>query len=147
MRVVGGTSGAGSMTGGDTHGLVWDRHPQNNGANFECTFGLLLEQQGYGWNIGTSNGNYEDGMGYCSFVAPGVWRTLAEVSLPAETSLLSDVTPGRFDYVVYRDSDPRRELPAVHNGGGNYAFVDGHGKWFAAAAVVDKRPQFTVAED
>ncbi len=86
---------------------------------------------GYGMNC--------DSLGYGSSSSCGPARSLAEIAKPAETVLLIDLnspcaySPSRWAagpsdadwdgiYIPYLAA-------AIHNGGGNVAFCDGHSKW------------------
>lgn len=72
------------------------------------------------------------------------WITLPEVDAPADCILIGDGgSAGRmgrtYDYQGYYEhfvANPRnlytRDAPYRHNGGGNYAFADGHAKWLKA---------------
>ncbi len=111
------------------------------------TSGLKCENLGYGWNVG----NYEtffgegwNGLGYGrpDMVAydPGTPVSLPDVPQPAETFLIADLaTPPLGFFIQYRRpteaEPPRYFAAATHNGGGNYAFVDGHVKWYSQQAI------------
>ncbi len=114
-------------------------------------FGLAFARLGYGWNIGTSPGSCLDGMGYRYSDVPAQWRCLAEVALPAGTVLLADlVKTGYFDLIFHPHGGAANNaswLPDLHNGGANYAFVDGHAKWYAQGYMSSHPELFTIAED
>ncbi len=93
---------------------------------------------GYGMNC--------DNLGYGSSSSCGPAIGLAQIAKPAETVLLIDLnspcaySPARW---IAGPSDPDWEglylyyLPsAIHNGGGNVAFCDGHSKWLQSDAYL-----------
>jgi len=111
--------------------------------------GLPWNQLGYGWNIGTEQpGNFINGMGFhYTQTQPCVYEGLVE--LPAETILLGDI--GGFRrcnlYVGYMPLYEADTFSKVHNGGGNYAFVDGHVKYLEAGALRANLRLLTIAAD
>jgi prepilin-type N-terminal cleavage/methylation domain-containing protein/prepilin-type processing-associated H-X9-DG protein len=124
--------------------------PESPGSQALTQMGVPLYRMGYGWNVGTSPAVCLDGMGYRYSDIPSQWRSLGEILLPAETVMLADRSrqsyfdlifhPGRSDVAVYW-------LPDLHNGGANYAFVDGHVKWYAQGYMSGHPEFFTIAED
>ncbi len=115
----------------------------NNGDTSGLTFlcGLPFNQVGYGWNIGTDRliGGRQcaDGLGYL-YNDGGPWVALGDCTVPSQTFMLGDG-------VVYTwgetDGDPL-DYSQIHNGGANYAFVDGHGKWVSAATLAGNCAQY-----
>ena len=93
---------------------------------------------GYGWNIyGRTSGN---GMGYYDdniYTYTGQRLSLAEIPYPASTInigdqyLLDDAHSGR-GYIYLTSQSGYSNL---HNGGGNYGYVDGHAKWGSQQAM------------
>ncbi len=84
----------------------------------------------YGWNIyGRTYGN---GMGYYDG-APRTYTgerlTLAEIPKPASTIDIADAATSYLTYRGYLILTGLSYYPSVHNGGGNYGYVDGHAKW------------------
>ncbi len=58
-----------------------------------------------------------------------VTRTLAEIKRPAETALVTDgitIVGGGYFVITFGC-----EAAAMHTGGGNHVFLDGHAKWLA----------------
>jgi len=112
----------------------------------------------YGWNIGTTDapdGYYTNGMGY--YEGDGKPPVAASMILePADTILLGDISysPGLYDtnflYLLYKVSGLAGDetyTPDVHNGGGNYAYVDGHAKWMTRSGARGSKQQFTIDVD
>jgi len=89
---------------------------------------------GYGWNIGRAT-SYTDGMGYYQGDGQNC-RSLGEVTMPAETFLLGDISnySGNIRYLLWSSGSNTFQSNA-HNGGGNYAFVDGHAKFMSRESV------------
>jgi len=110
----------------------------------KTTFGVDLSAIGYGWNIGTTSGAGQDGLG---FFTPCRWCSLGDAPLPAETVVLGDVANHRWDSVFFFDPQPKASFSLVHNQGANYSFLDGHAKWYSAGTLAGKRAFFTIAED
>ncbi len=109
---------------------------------------------GYGWNY--QNFGYRSGAGAYSY-NPG--RTLSVIEQPAETLLIGDNPDtatsmygagGRFIYGPTQSSPPADGIGNVsgrHNGGGNYAFCDGHVKWLSRNDAAGQDRLWTVAAD
>jgi prepilin-type N-terminal cleavage/methylation domain-containing protein/prepilin-type processing-associated H-X9-DG protein len=101
--------------------------------------GIPCCQVAYGWNIGTDRGlGCVDGCGcfYGDRLPP---VSLAEFADPAQTFLIGEA--GGLNqswqlcgYTRSPDANPG-SYASSHNGGGNYAFVDGHAKWLSARTV------------
>ncbi|MFO7945561.1 MAG: DUF1559 domain-containing protein [Armatimonadota bacterium] len=103
-----------------------------NGLNSTSTcaaLGVKYSELGYGWNIGTTDGAYTDGFGY-SYLDGEPYRHLAEIDEPSRTICLGDISyySGNYRFLLY-SANTAYSLPDLHNGGGNYAFADGHAKW------------------
>lgn len=101
----------------------------------------------YGWNIGTNDTSYTNGLGY--YEADGQpWRPLAKIPQPAETIMMADISQyaGNYMYLVYVVTSSGY-TPDVHNGGGNYVFVDGHAKFLSRSAAFGEKRLFTIQED
>ncbi|MEN6645224.1 MAG: prepilin-type N-terminal cleavage/methylation domain-containing protein [Armatimonadia bacterium] len=98
----------------------------------------------YGWNIGTA-GAYTNGMGYY-YADAQPCRSLGDVSQPAETILLGDISyyNGNNTYLVYSAAS---NCSNIHNDGGNYTFVDGHAKWMSRSTAWGSRRLYTYTED
>ena len=112
---------------------------------------------GYGWNY--RNFGYMRAAGGFSY-NPG--RSLADVHQPADTILLGDnpdsgsygaaslfiYGPQQYDPSGAATNDPSlSNVARRHNGGGNYAFCDGHSKWLNAATATAEDRLWTIAED
>jgi len=109
---------------------------------------------GYGWNY------QQFGYYAATHVPPlynGPCREMAVVKQPAETIILGD-NPSTGQYgansstVIYgptqvANTDDSINTCRRHNGGGNYGFVDGHGKWLSAEDAAGQDRLWTVAED
>lgn len=114
--------------------------------------GLLLCRIGYGWNIGTVGGGYLDGMGYDSRKDGGdPCRKLSKIPQPSQTINIGDISTrdgsyNNFRVLLYYDGYPSF-TPRVHNGGANYAFVDGHVEWLHRNVAYKEKRLFTVARD
>jgi len=115
------------------------------------SFGVPFSALGYGWNTGdfATRGIGEsptDGWPFYS---------LAAITVPAETIAMGDMGPAGTvgttglpnifwgDWSVYAG----KNFASQHNGGGNYAFLDGHCKWYGVQSIYGQRRFFTVAED
>ena len=110
--------------------------------------GLAWNQLGYGWNIGTQPGGWMDGMGFhYSQPQPCIYESMIEQ--PAETILLGDI--GGFRrcnlYVGYHAAYADVTFSRVHNGGGNYVYVDGHAKFMDAKGLRSNLRLLTIAAD
>ncbi|MEN6643068.1 MAG: DUF1559 domain-containing protein [Armatimonadia bacterium] len=116
------------------------------GSNQPTTFGVLWGSLGYGWNGGTFNASpfYSDGIGNGMFIGTPPWVGLGAIPAPAETLLLGDLMPGQTGVIVWFVNEPSW-YASVHNGGGSYAFVDGHAKWLSASTLAGKPGLFTIA--
>jgi prepilin-type N-terminal cleavage/methylation domain-containing protein/prepilin-type processing-associated H-X9-DG protein len=114
--------------------------------------GLLFCEIGLGWNAGTHAGGLMDGMGYAGGNLAEPWVSVGLVPTPSETILLGDIRKEqqtRVYFVCYR-RDPYswlENLADCHNGGGNYAFVDGHVKRVDQEKLKGERRLFTRADD
>ena len=114
--------------------------------------------QTYGWNIygsqtadQTINGilvrRYENGMGYYYNgirTYTGNRLKLSEIPYPAETiNIGSEPQSDRADWAGgwrgYLYCHSIAMLSTVHNGGGNYGFVDGHAKWVKPETVLSQK--------
>ena len=96
----------------------------------------LLRTRSYGWNIYGGPGGY--GMGYYDGsprTYTGSRLKLAEIPKPAETINVGDeaVWEDGWRGYIYLNSTTGPAL--VHNGGGNYGFIDGHAKWVEQRTV------------
>jgi prepilin-type N-terminal cleavage/methylation domain-containing protein/prepilin-type processing-associated H-X9-DG protein len=117
---------------------------------------------GYGWNVGTSMGNYNDGMGFYNYqVNRGdVVRLVKfkDLIAPADTIMLGDMgyyVPYYWPSVFFVAGGPQylagdgidnhgRPFP-LHGGGGNYAFCDGHVKWMSWQTAYANSAMFSVS--
>ena len=125
----------------------------------------------YGWNIGPKSWTYKGvtysytaGMGYyddnSQTTTPVTKRGdkqtyLKEADVPklTKTILLGDVSGypkgsvyDNFMYLEY-DANDITMTPSLHNGGGNYAFCDGHVKWISQKDAFDHPELFTRFDD
>ena len=109
--------------------------------------GIPLQQTGYGWNIGTSDTSYHNGVGYYDG-DDQPWVALAQVPVPAETIMLGDIShyTDNHIYLVYA-TGAVSYTPNLHTDGGNYAFVDGHVKFIPQREAHAQKRLFTIQED
>jgi prepilin-type N-terminal cleavage/methylation domain-containing protein/prepilin-type processing-associated H-X9-DG protein len=118
----------------------------------------------YGWNMGTVNRPMDRDMGY---VGPGLARLgvsvyLSEVADDTNTIMLGERDEYNSEYwdypfvaVVLNDDAATngvnlagpRCLSGRHNSGSNYAFCDGHAKWYRRETMYGQPQMFTLAED
>jgi len=106
---------------------------------------------GYGWNY--QNFGYRSSTGS---YGSGVGRELGEVKQPAETILIGDNPDpsqygagGIYIYGPTQSSNTNDSINTArrHNGGGNYGFVDGHGKWLSAEDAAGQDRLWTIDID
>ena len=110
---------------------------------------LRMYESGYGWNVGTHTGGFADGMGY-SAGSTDPWVSLGMVEAPAEMILLADIVINQqsWYYLWYYDGALQvHQLPKCHNGGGNYAYADGHAKFMDQTRANDSARLFTRQDD
>lgn len=108
---------------------------------------------GYGWNY--QNFGYQD-------VSPGTgWASsLGSIQMPAETIIIGDNPDlpvatmygagGMYIYGPTQSTPPVDGIGNVsgrHNGGGNYAFIDGHSKWINRTGAAGQDRLWTQAAD
>jgi prepilin-type N-terminal cleavage/methylation domain-containing protein/prepilin-type processing-associated H-X9-DG protein len=101
---------------------------------------------GYGWNIGTISTPTADGMGYAHVDAntrSEPYVQMCKVNTPAEVLLIGDIStpavpPGSYNIanLMWRSASTKEFIPALHNDGANYGFVDGHVKWMKQDYVI-----------
>ncbi len=108
-----------------------------------CACGLPYAQAGYNWNVGTNRAPlYSDGLGWL-YNDGRPWVSLSDCTVPAQTILLGDVgtsTSGWLLLIGFLNQPA--SFSQIHNGGGNYAFVDGHGKWVSAQTLAGSCVQY-----
>ena len=111
--------------------------------------GIAFGEVGYGWNVGTQDGNGTDGMGGRTWDGqPCV--TLGMVDAPADTILVADMSPyvGNILYLYCGQADSiHMSIPNLHFGGGNYVFVDGHVKFMTREKAYASKRLFTIYDD
>jgi prepilin-type N-terminal cleavage/methylation domain-containing protein/prepilin-type processing-associated H-X9-DG protein len=97
----------------------------------------------YGWNVGTnqSSPTYSNGMG--RFPPP---VTMASVPAPADTLIIGHPSTAENDPMLWLNVGRPDWLSQYHLGGNNYAFADGHAKWFHKDTVVSRLGMYTGAE-
>ena len=105
--------------------------------------GLWSNQMGYGWNFGSISGtNYAfDGL----LMANDTGVAIGNVSDASSTIMLGDMelaAGGTMMYIAYYTDNPGLTLTSRHNGGGNYCFADGHGKWLSKENVINNQRLF-----
>jgi prepilin-type N-terminal cleavage/methylation domain-containing protein/prepilin-type processing-associated H-X9-DG protein len=91
----------------------------------------------YGWNWYYLFGNWH------STTSDRV-RIIDEVTHPAETICIGEKVAGPFGGVIYpplnqsyiEDYVLTNNAVRIHNGGSNYAFLDGHAKWLSADETI-----------
>jgi len=105
--------------------------------------GAATSMYSYGWNIGTVSIGTPDGMGYYAGTAGEPWVRMSMVDTPAEVLLIGDIsTPSlsvsstNIAHLMWRSSNTKEYIPALHNDGANYGFVDGHVKWMKQDYVI-----------
>jgi prepilin-type N-terminal cleavage/methylation domain-containing protein/prepilin-type processing-associated H-X9-DG protein len=108
--------------------------------------GLRQNQIGYGWNAGTEPGRYADGMGHRYNNAVDAWVSEGMIEDPAGTIVLGDLMQGEWMMIYWQQGSVTR-LAKCHNGGGNYAFTDGHAKFMTQGALMGDATPFTRYED
>ena len=109
----------------------------------------------YGYNLGTyGNGHFNgDGPGRPTSPSPSDIAdppALIEIPQPAETIMMGDRMLWTSPACLFRFDDEMPgplAIPSTHNGGSNYAFVDGRAKWFSQNGVYGQRRLFTIAGD
>jgi prepilin-type N-terminal cleavage/methylation domain-containing protein/prepilin-type processing-associated H-X9-DG protein len=114
--------------------------------------------QGYGWNY-QNFGYYSSGSG-TYYSSPGT--ALSQVEQPAETILIGDnpdsgshgaggifiYGPTQYDPSNTATNDPSlANVAHRHNEGGNYGFLDGHGKWLSRSDATAQDRLWTRAAD
>jgi len=111
---------------------------------------------GYGWNY-QNFGYYSSGGSFSG----GPSTPLAQVQQPAETILIGDNPDDGYwgagwQYIygptqVVNATDPEQDgvgnVSRRHNGGGNYAYCDGHAKWLSCRDAAAQDRLWTKAED
>jgi prepilin-type N-terminal cleavage/methylation domain-containing protein/prepilin-type processing-associated H-X9-DG protein len=95
----------------------------------------------YGWNVGSwwwpkLNGV---GCGYLHMELPTVG--LGDVADASQTVMMGEINPQYVPLQIYEpyfDTTAQQFIPIAkrHNEGSNYAFVDGHAKWYKLASMV-----------
>lgn len=115
---------------------------------------LHLNTIGYGHNVGDDETylttRQRNGLGCCLAATsppPGSRPVpLCDVPQPSEMVMLSDLPPTEFmrptEFCTFHHCQdngfgPMAYTPYLHNDGGNYAFVDGHGKWYSRARMAN----------
>ncbi|MCE5238530.1 DUF1559 domain-containing protein [bacterium] len=121
-------------------------------SNWATTIGLTTSQIGYGWNVGTAAGRYNDGCGFMLGTGTGQGQAgpfaLSQFPVPAETFLLGDVVTDTYYTAPLLSYYPAlTRFTTTHNGGGNYGFVDGHAKWMSRESGLGSARLYTRAED
>ncbi|MEA3400241.1 MAG: prepilin-type N-terminal cleavage/methylation domain-containing protein [Armatimonadota bacterium] len=114
---------------------------------FVCPSSPNLRYRGYGnygYNIrglpGQNTSTGYDGFGYY-YADHDTWNNgvvnLSDVEFPAEAIVLGDQSARDYsgDGLYLITYSVLNFLPDVHNGGGNYGFVDGHAKWLKPETV------------
>jgi prepilin-type N-terminal cleavage/methylation domain-containing protein/prepilin-type processing-associated H-X9-DG protein len=113
----------------------------------------------YGWNIGVVKWTYNgatynwntSGLGYYyGDNVPAV--RVSDVPKSSKTIMLGDMSPYKnsgFENYMYLSIDTNSDdlTPSLHNGGGNYAFVDGHAKWISQKDAFSHPELFTRFDD
>jgi prepilin-type N-terminal cleavage/methylation domain-containing protein/prepilin-type processing-associated H-X9-DG protein len=104
----------------------------------------------YGWNIGTVSSPTADGMGYYAGDTLEPCVQMSKVNTPAEVLLIGDIStapsppaPTNIAHLMWRSASTKDYIPALHNDGANYGFVDGHVKWMKQDYVIGHRELFT----
>ncbi|MBI3922236.1 MAG: DUF1559 domain-containing protein [Armatimonadetes bacterium] len=111
--------------------------------------GLVLS---YGWNVGSWYWPKVSGMG-CGYLHPELPTIgLGDVAEPTMTVMIAELNPQWVPFQIYEPYfyDAAQQIIPIssrHNEGSNYAFVDGHAKWYKLASMVGKTSWFTAAED
>ena len=97
------------------------------------TLGIRYNQIGYGWNAFGVTASPAGFFGLGNYIMAGATTGeppvhITKVSEPSRTIAVGDINIGYVwnHYYIRRDS----EMSRAHFDGANYAFVDGHVKWF-----------------
>jgi prepilin-type N-terminal cleavage/methylation domain-containing protein/prepilin-type processing-associated H-X9-DG protein len=127
-----------SMTGGTAKVFMCPDLKRNGGS-----VNTVQSLYGYGWNGGTNNPPNPDGMGLYAGDGSPYLRT-ADVHTPSEVILMGDIStyPGYNNvcYLIWRSVIGY--IPAIHNDGANYGFVDGHVKWMSQKDAFARKAYF-----
>jgi prepilin-type processing-associated H-X9-DG protein len=93
---------------------------------------------GYGWNY--PHAGYRLDLGHQLFIG--------DIEKPAEMMIFGDSNPGSYRYYLYCGPhwptgirDDTNVVGTRHNEGANFAFADGHGKWFRTSAILGTSDQ------
>lgn len=95
--------------------------PSNSYAGHTACLGTSCS---YGWNYSYLTSNFGGGSGYSRGGIP-----IGSITMPAETIMLGDSGNNTLGYVIANNGG--YAPTGIHNNGDNYAFCDGHGKWFS----------------
>jgi prepilin-type N-terminal cleavage/methylation domain-containing protein/prepilin-type processing-associated H-X9-DG protein len=88
---------------------------------------------GYGWNY--PHAGYRLDLGHQLF--------LGDIQYPSEMMLFGDSNPGSYRYYLYCGPhwpggirDDTNVVSERHNGGANFGYADGHGKWVRTSSIL-----------
>jgi prepilin-type N-terminal cleavage/methylation domain-containing protein/prepilin-type processing-associated H-X9-DG protein len=97
--------------------------PSNNNAGHTSMLGTNCA---YGWNWRYLTVTWG---GASAYGHGGI--SMGSITAPAETIMLGDSGANALGYVISNGTvDPTYAPTGIHNDGDNFAFCDGHGKWY-----------------
>jgi prepilin-type N-terminal cleavage/methylation domain-containing protein/prepilin-type processing-associated H-X9-DG protein len=140
----------------DTNSYHWtDNGAWPDADDVSRSLGIRYKDIGYGWNVGTRPGSLMDGLGaapWWDWQGCGI-RSLGQLPVPSTTIMVGDIvwdwdmqSSFTFLCVFHLDTDAN-VLANWHNGGGNYAFCDGHVKYMSRETAFAQERLFSIQDD
>ena len=107
---------------------------------FECPSNTAYGDESNGVDVFDVRGNVALTNNYCNNGDrnPGKFWKIASIQEPAQKIFLDETRCGHVDYGSHLDCGNRGANAFFdHNGGGNFAFADGHAKWLRGSTIWD----------
>ncbi|MGC9318961.1 MAG: DUF1559 domain-containing protein [Armatimonadota bacterium] len=136
------------------HGCYWNEPWDKTGRGETCYAAKIYPyvknydlfkcpSEGDGVTVGGSGNDYGNNLGYVAGRSP---RSIADVKSPAETILYADATRGYIrapkccgvstTTPLCHPAPGNDNIDYRHNGGANFAFCDGHVKWWKESGSI-----------